>query len=314
MVQADIRNEPLVVLLGATATGKTEVSVQLAQRLPLEVVNCDASQVYRGMNIGTAKPTPEERAGIPHHLFDVVEPDDPMDAGRYVEQADAMIREVRGRDAIPLFVGGTGLYVKALLRGLARMPEVPLQTRHDLADQLRQEGLSRLYEELVRVDPDTASALSAHDTQRILRALEVYRTSGRPISDSRKQHGFCHERPHVLKIGLLVPRQELQIRIEQRVPQMWDRGFADEVRGLMDRGFSERLRTFKALGYREVAACLRGELSRVEAVGRIVTQHKKYAKRQETWFKREPDVHWFSPVQREEIFSVVGRFVRASCV
>lgn len=304
MVQENVASRRIVVFVGATASGKSAAAIALARKLPLEIVNCDASQVYSGMCVGTARPSEQEMQGVPHHLYGVVAPDDPVNAGRYVEMADRVVSEVWSRGRVPLFVGGTGLYVRALLRGLARIPDIDPGVRERLLGRVAREGAEALHRELSEVDPEAARRIAPGDPQRITRALEVYEQTGRTITSYQVDHRFGQARYDALLLGVLWSAGELRERIVRRVPELFDRGFAEEVALLASRGHDFSARAFKALGYQDVLLFVRGEIPRAEAVARVTGSHLRYAKRQSTWFKKEPGIHWF---REDELPSVVSR-------
>ena len=286
---------PVIILVGATGTGKSGVALNWARHHPVEIVNADASQVYRGLDIGTATPTAAERAEVPHHLFNIVEPDDPLDAGRYVQLALPVFDDIVSRGRIPLLVGGTGLYVKALLYGLAEIPDVPVAVRRTLQEELARVGVAALHATLMAVDPDSAGRISPNDPQRITRALEVFRHTGTPISEFQQRHGFAGKRREALLLGLDVPREEHRKMLAQRIEAMFAQGFVAEVEGLLAQGWPSTLRSFKALGYRAAMDLLAGRLSPDQARAQILSHHARYAKRQRTWFGKMEDVLWFSP-------------------
>ncbi len=293
MVQPHMKQRPpVVVLVGATGTGKSGVALEWAQRYPLEIVNADGSQVYRGMDIGTATPSAAEQALLPHHLFNIVEPDDPLDAGRYLELAEPVIEEITSRGKLPLFVGGTGLYVKALLFGLAEIPEVPAEVRAQVQSELASEGSQSLHRALAAVDPEAAARISINDPQRITRALEVFRHTGTPITTYQQRHGFAGPLREALLIGLDVEREAHRERLAKRIEAMYAQGLVAEVETLLGAGWPPTLRSFKALGYRIVMEQLAGRLTKAEASAQILTQHARYAKRQRTWFAKMESVHW----------------------
>lgn len=311
MVQENV-NAPaprLVIVLGPTATGKTGICLELAGRFPFEIVNCDASQFYVGLDIGTAKPDLEERGRAPHHLFDIAPPDQPLNAGEYVKLADGAIEQIRSRNRLPLLVGGTGLYIRALTHGLAQIPAVAPEVQQRIRRRLELAGPEELHRELANVDPAGAMRISPNDPQRISRALEVYEQTGRPISVFQEEHGFAPCRYHALKVGLRFEPDELKKRIASRVVRMFDCGFPEEVARLLKEGCDFELRTLKALGYREVADYVQGHSSREEAVEQVVRLHQRYAKRQRTWFGRDSEIKWFGPEEHESLFETVGGFV-----
>jgi tRNA dimethylallyltransferase len=295
MVQSHMKSRlPVVVLVGATGTGKSGVAHEWAQRHPVEIVNADASQVYRGMDIGTATPSAHDQTVVPHHLFNIVDPDDPLDAGRYVELAEPVIDDIAARGKLPLFVGGTGLYVKALLFGLAEIPGVPVEVRDAVQTELARVGPHALHATLATVDPEAASRISPNDPQRITRALEVFRHTGSPITMFQQRHGFAGPLREALIIGLDVGREAHRKQLANRIDGMFAQGFIPEVEQLLAAGWSTTLRSFKALGYRVVMDLLAGQLTQAEAVAQILTQHARYAKRQRTWFAKMEGVHWCS--------------------
>lgn len=301
---------PLVFLLGPTASGKTRLALELLHRGalgPMAVVGCDSMQVYRHLDIGTAKPTPEERRVLHHHLVDVLEPTDAFNAGDYVRLADRAIADERARGRLPLVVGGTGLYVRALLHGLAEVPAVPAAIRERLAERLAAEGLAALRTRLEEVDPALHARLEPLDTQRILRGLEVHEATGTPLSALQAAHRFQAMRYEPLLLALAVQREMLYARIERRIDEMLDAGLVDEVRAVLERGGPADCRPLQAPGYREVVAHLRGELSRDAMIEQIRRAHRRYAKRQMTWFKAVRGVEWVEP---EAVASVEERILR----
>ena len=273
----------LVGIVGPTATGKTALAVRLAERVGGEIFGADSRQVYRGMDIGTAKPAAHER--VRHWLIDVADPDEPFSLGRYLELAEEALRDCWSRGALPLLVGGTGQYVWALLEGW-RVPRVPpdRQLRAELEAQAAREGIQRLVEQLVAVDPETAARIDRRNPRRVIRALEVYRLTGRPLSAwrARRPPKFAST-----VIGLACPRDELYRRIDARVDAMMAAGLVDEVRGLIDRGHGCDLPAMSGIGYRQVCQHLAGELSLDEAVARIKTETHRLARMQHNWFRRD---------------------------
>ena len=294
--------------MGPTGVGKTALGIELAERFSGEIVNFDSVQVYRYLDLGTAKPTPEERARVPHHLIDILEPDEPFNAAAFVERADRVITEITARGHLPILVGGTGLYLRALLHGLFPV-EVPEEIRLRLRDRLIREGLASLYEELRQRDPEAARRIHPHDRVRVLRALEVCLATGRTFSELARAHAFRERRYQALKIGLNIPREELYRRLDERVDRMLAQGLLEEVKSLLERGFSPDLKPLQAIGYRHMIAYLTGQLSFPEAVRLMKRDTRRYAKRQLTWFRADPEVKWFHPADREAIFREVERFL-----
>ena len=281
-----------LAVLGATATGKSALALAVAEALGGEIVNADALQVYRGLDVGTAKPTAEERRRVPHHLIDVLEPHETFSAGEFARRARAAIDEIRGRSRLPIVVGGSGFYLRALFAGLSPVPPGDLEVRRLLRQRLAAEGLPALAAELARVDPAMAARLAPGDTQRVLRGLEVAAVSGRPLSAWLERQPSTAERLTALRIGLTLPRTVLYDRIEGRVVRMVERGWVDEVRGLLERGHGPDLPAFQAIGYRELVRHVLGEWTLARAMAEIVKATRRFAKRQETWFRREPEVTW----------------------
>ena len=300
---------PVIVLLGATATGKSALALEVAQKVAGggEIVNADALQVYRGFDIGTAKPTAEERKRVRHHLIDILDPHERYSAGEFARRARAAIEDIHRRGRRALVVGGSGLYLRSLLEGISPVPRGDREVRRHLRRRLAEEGLESLYRELQCRDPVTAERLMRGDRQRILRALEVLEVSGVPLSEWIRRKPFGDQRLPSLRIGLTLPRAILYDRITVRVDRMLERGWLDEIRRLLDSGLEPELPAFQAIGYRQLVRHLRGEGSLEEAVEELVRQTRRYAKRQETWFRKEPDVAWF---QSDDLRQLVPRTLK----
>ena len=300
-------NNWVAVLVGPTAVGKTGAALELAERLQAEIVNADSLQVYRELEIGTAKPTPLERARTPHHLIDVAAPTEPYDADRYGVEGRKVLADLHRRQVPPLVVGGTGLYLKALLHGLfeegAPNPLIRARLRRDLQEL----GLPRLHQRLAALDPATAGRLHPHDTYRILRALEVVEATGRSLAELLAAHRFRDCPFRVLKLGLTRPRAELIERIELRVEAMLAAGLLKEVEGLLRR-YPPDLKPLQSLGYRHLINFLQGRWSWEEAIELFKRDTRRYAKRQLTWFKADPEVRWFHPGQIDALAAVLEDF------
>lgn len=282
----------LVAIVGPTATGKTTLAVHLAQTFGGEIVGADSRQVYRHLNIGTAKPTPEERALARHHLVDVVDPGQPFSLAQYLELAHAALEDIWGRGLLPFLVGGTGQYVWALLEGW-QVPRVPpdLALRQALEERARREGYSALHEELASVDPAAAARIDPRNVRRVVRALEVYYRTGRPTSACQTRRPLDCQ---IIIIGLDCPRDELYRRIDQRVDAMMAAGLLDEVRGLLARGYSCDSPSMSGIGYKEICQHLAGELSLAKAVQRIKAGTHRLARMQNAWFRRDDQrIAWF---------------------
>ena len=285
----------LLVVLGPTAVGKSRVAVDLALRFGGEIISGDSIQVYRGFDIGTDKPGPEARRGVPHHLIDIVEPEVQFTAADFVREALAAARGIASRGRLPIVAGGTGLYIKALVDGLFPGPGRDPDVRAALEAEARDTGLDILFRRLESVDPEYARKIRGRDRVRIIRALEVYMTTGRPISQHFQDTRSPVMGRTVLRLGLRLEREALCRRIEDRVERMFARGLIDEVRGLLEKGVPESAPPFRALGYNHVLRHLRGEIGRDEAVALTKTDTRQYAKRQMTWFRKMAGVVWFSP-------------------
>ncbi len=282
----------IVTILGPTASGKTDLAMGLAERFDGEIVNADSMQVYRGMDIGTAKPSLEMRRRVPHHLIDIVDPDVNFTASDFRREAMRVIGEIHRRGKRVFVVGGTGLYIRALLEGLVDSPGGDEALRMELKEVARKEGNDVLWTRLAEVDPVTAARLYPNDQVRIIRALEVYLQSGLPISRYRSEHGFAGSYFRSLKIGIAVEREELYRRIDLRVDKMIERGFVAEVDELLRRGFAPGLKSMRSIGYRQLSGYLLGEMPFEEAVRILKRDTRHYAKRQLTWFRRDPEIKW----------------------
>lgn len=293
---------PVIVLLGPTGVGKTLLAVELAQTLNGEIVSADSRQIYRFMDIGTAKPTPAQRDAVPHHLVDVVDPDEVFTLADYCERARAALKEITARGALPFLVGGTGQYLAALLEGW-QIPRVPPQPalRARLEEEARQQGVEALYERLRQVDPAAAGHILPRNLRRIVRALEVYEVTGVPIS---QQQGKVAPSYDVLAVGLTMERPALYRRVDRRVEQMVQGGLLDEVRALLARGYCWDLPAMSGLGYAQFRPCLEGRCSQEEAVVQLKHDTHAFVRRQYTWFRRFPVDRWFDAGRVEEITSV----------
>lgn len=285
---------PLVVIVGPTAAGKSDRGVELAVALQGEVVSADSMQVYRHFDIGTGKLPIAERRGVPHHLLDICEPAERFSAAAFVERADAAIGEIAARDRLPVVVGGTGLYVRALLKGLfdAPPPDAEIRAEHD--KERREQGVGALYRRLERVDPASAATINPNDFVRISRALEVFQQTGEKISALRSEHAFAAQRYSALVLGVAVERDALRARIEQRVDRMMEQGWLDEVRDLMARGYGD-VHPMGALGYKQLREHLRGGLDLEEAVRQTKRDTWRFSRRQRNWFSQEQEVVWQPP-------------------
>ncbi len=285
----------LIVICGPTASGKTALAVALAQALNGEVVSADSMQVYRRMDIGTAKPTVEEMAGVPHHMIDVADPEENYSVARYVQEAVPVVDDILARGRLPIVAGGTGLYIDNLIAGREFAP-FPADTglRESLQARAKAGGLPALREELARVDPEAARRLHPNDEKRIIRALEVWYATGKTITEHDRESRALPPRYTALTIGLdYADRADLRERIDRRVDEMMDRGLEAEVRALLDSGVSPGCTAMQAIGYKELAAALAEGRPAEEGAEEIKLRSRQYAKRQLTWFRRNRDVRWF---------------------
>lgn len=288
------REKPkLVVVLGPTASGKTEMALEIARRTGACIVSADSVQVYRHFDIGSAKPTREQRREIPHFLIDVADPDEDFNAGTYMRIALDQIRGLVGDGRKIVVVGGTFLYVKALLYGLLEGVEVDQEFRRDLARERDTKGVTSLHERLRSVDPVSAERINSNDYVRIERALEVYHTTGERMSDHHQRHGFAEQRFNALKIGLLDDRGRLRRAIDERVDAMIDRGWVEEVKAIRARGYGPDLKPMKSIGYKRINEFLNGRLDFETAVEKIKTDTKRFSKRQSTWLRADEGIKWF---------------------
>lgn len=276
----------LLVLSGPTASGKTELAISLGRLFPLEVVNADSMQVYRGMDIGTAKPSPEVRTEVPHHLVDVADPDERYSAGRFVSDAEEAIRGIRERGRIPLVSGGTGMYIRALLKGLDPLPSDPA-VRETLSGRWERDGGKSLYGELLKADPASAAKIHPADRVRVIRALEVAEMTGEPASVRKGSWSAGGSRYRFLFLVLAIDRAQLYGRIDRRVDAMLHAGLVEEVRGLLARGYGRGLASMGGLGYRHVLEHLLDGVPMEEAVARMKRDTRRFAKRQLTWLSGE---------------------------
>jgi tRNA dimethylallyltransferase len=309
------RPDPLlVVILGPTASGKSALAVSLAQQFTGEIVSCDSVAVYRHFEIGTAKPTREQRALVPHHLLDIAEAHQPFTAGDYARQARTVVASIACRGRLPIVVGGTGLYLRALLEGLFPGPQRSEELRKRLRERTTTRGANYLHRVLSRLDPASAAKIHANDTPKLIRAIEVCLASRTKMSELWQQKGrdplpgFC-----VLRIGLNPGREQLYERINRRARQMFDDGLVEEAKSLIERyGNGKNVMALDSLGYRQAAQVLRGELARDQAIAAAQQGHRNYAKRQMTWFRREPEVVWLEGFGDDlEIVKRAGELVAA---
>ncbi|MBI0387844.1 tRNA (adenosine(37)-N6)-dimethylallyltransferase MiaA [Thermoactinomyces sp. CICC 24227] len=302
--------EKLVVIVGPTAVGKTGLSVRLAKRVHGEIISGDSMQVYRGMDIGTAKIMPEEMEGVPHHLIDILPPDQNFSVQEYQQLAREKISEINRRGHLPMLVGGTGLYIEAVVHDylMTHVKEDP-KLREELHAFARREGNEALHRRLEEVDPVQAKKLHPNDLRRMIRALEVYHVTGKPFSELKGKGTSPYD---VLWIGLTMPREQLYERINRRVDEMIQKGLVDEVKKLWEQGYGLHLTSMQAIGYKEIVSYLKNEITLDEAIHLIKRGSRKYAKRQLSWFRRLKEIHWFDVTNsqsfREIEELVAGKF------
>jgi tRNA dimethylallyltransferase len=285
------RDPLLVVILGPTGSGKTALSLELATRFHGEIVNCDSVAMYREFRIGTAKPTAEEQARAPHHLFDVIDPTNFTTAGEYGRRAREVVRQIQQRAALPIVVGGTGLYLRALIDGLFAGPERSEELRQRLRQRAHEKGAHYLHRVLQRMDNETASRIHANDVPKMIRAIEVCLAAKQPMSEQWKAGRESLTGFDILRIGLDPNRADLYRRIHERVLAMFDAGLVEETKQLLEK-YGEAARPLSSIGYKQVVQLLKGEIDREAAVDAVQQAHRNYAKRQMTWFRREPEVTW----------------------
>jgi tRNA dimethylallyltransferase len=301
--------KPVVVMVGPTAVGKSHIAVEVAKAFETEVLAADSRQVYRGMDVGTDKPVPEERQGIPHRLIDLVDPDESFNAGLYRRQAVDEIERLYRDSRLPLVVGGTGLYVRTLLKGLCDAPPADPIVRSALRQEAKDQGHDRLYARLVTVDPVAATRLHPRDESKVIRALEVYQLSGRRMSEFQEKHGFA-ERPYsALVVGLNRDRDALYRRIEERIDWQLAHGLIEETQQLLAQGNQRNSAAMKGLGYRQVAGHLAGEYDAAEMVRRFKRDTRHFCKRQMTWFRKEPGIQWLMIEESESVKHTAARVI-----
>lgn len=287
----------ILIICGPTASGKSALALRLAEDLGGELVNADSGQVYRGCDIGTAKPSIEERRRVPHHLIDIVDPNQHFDVSQFVTHADAAIAHIIQKKKCPIVVGGTGLYLRALVQGLFEGPPRDEDLRKKLEERIQEEGLPSLYRELQKHDPETASRLSIQDSARIIRALEVWHLTGQPISELQKGHAFSEQRYEAVEIAPALSREELYKNINTRVQEMMSLGWLEEVRQLCQTWGTD-LPIFKLLGYKELREHLKDGSSSQDVISKIQQKTRNFAKRQMTWFRANTSLHWITSYEQ----------------
>ena len=310
-MQPSASNPKLIVVLGPTAVGKSAAALDLAEALDGEIINADSRQVYRQLDIGTGKPAPADRARVPHHLIDVVNVDEDFNAALFRGLASEAVAQIQRSGKNAIVCGGTGLYIKALTRGLFDGPGSDPSIRRQLEEEIAAQGLAGVYRELETIDPGVSSAIHPNDRQRIVRALEVYRLTGMPLSHWQRAHGFGERPFETLQIGLRRERQDLYDLINRRSSAMIAAGLLDEVRDVVAKGFALELKSLQSVGYRQMGHVIRGEIGLDEALAQMQQETRRLAKRQITWFGGDAEIRWFHPErQRKEILDAATAFLR----
>ena len=299
--------KPILIIAGPTAVGKTDASILLAQESGAEIVSADSMQIYRGMDIGTAKPTPEQRKLVYHHMIDTADPAQPYSVGDYLRDARNAIDGILQSGGTPIVVGGTGLYIRALMRGLFHGPPADMDLREQLLRKEMENGEGTLYADLARLDPESAVKIHPNDLRRTVRALEVYYLRDRKMSDLQKAHSF-NDKPYDFRLLFLVrSRSELYPRIERRVDQMIELGLEHEVKMLMLKGYTRDLVSMQALGYSHFIDYFSNKASLEDTIVLLKRDTKRFAKRQFTWFRREPDARWVDITGLETAGEIVAQ-------
>jgi tRNA dimethylallyltransferase len=299
----------IVVIVGPTAVGKSDLALDLAAAIDGAIVNSDSQQVYRYLDIGTGKPSKAERQRVVHYMIDVVDPDEEFNAALYRHLATRCIEQSHRRNQNVIVCGGTGLYLKALTQGLFKGPGQDLEIRRTLEQRIENDGLASLYRWLTDIDPSAAATIHPKDRQRTIRAIEVYQTTGKRLSDWQKEHGFQDRNFDLCMIGLNRPRDELYDRINRRCERMVEDGLLEEVRDLVARGYGLALKPLRSLGYRQMAQVLDGRQTLPDALAEMKQETRRFAKRQVTWFRRDQEIVWFHPQQKPVIIESVMKFL-----
>lgn len=299
----------IIIVCGPTGIGKTSITIKLAKAFNGQIISADSMQIYRYMDIGTAKPTPEEVSEIEHHIVDIVDPDEDFDAAKFAAAADKTIQKFVESGITPFVAGGTGLYIKSLVDGLFRAIPANQEVMSRLSCEIEEKGAAELYERLQKCDPEAAKKIHINDSFRIVRALEVFETTGKTISSYHAEHNFADRKYRVLKIGLQMERELLYDRINRRIDMMLEEGLLEEVNMLMKKGYSPSLKAMKSLGYRHMVEYINGEKDWEEAVRTLKRDTRRYAKRQLTWFRSDNEIIWIEPEETERIIETVKRFL-----
>lgn len=293
---------PLLIITGPTAVGKTELSLKIAEELLGEIISADSMQIYRYMDIGTAKASAEERKRVRHHMIDIINPDETYSVADYQQEADRLIREICARGSLPIMVGGTGLYIRAVIQGFL-FPEMETnhQLRAELTEMARKYGNEYLHQKLAEIDPEHARKIHPNDMRRIIRAIEIFQETGHNMTYYLEKQKYTPPRYNTLKIGLIREREELYDRINKRVDLMIKKGLVEEVKNIIKAGFNMSATALQGLGYKEIIGYLKGDYPLEEAIRILKKNTRNYAKKQITWFNREKDLHWFNLTGKSDI-------------
>jgi tRNA dimethylallyltransferase len=302
----------IIVICGPTGIGKTSAGIETAEIFGGEIISADSMQIYKYLDIGTAKPTKQETQRVLHHMVDIIDPDEDFSAAKFASMGIEIINRLEKENKVPFVVGGTGLYIKALVHGLFDAePAADSDFKIFLKEHAKVYGTEFLYNKLKKLDPEAANKIHPNDTFRIIRAFEVFESTGISISEHQKKHGFLENRFNVLKIGLNVERETLYRQIEKRVDLMIEAGFADEVKRLLDMNYSANLKSMQSIGYRHMIDHITGSTTLDEAVRTLKQDTRRFAKRQLTWFNADPDIIWVRPDQVKDIKALVEKFIKA---
>jgi len=308
-VNSDRSKPKVIVICGPTGVGKTSTAIEIAGKFNGEIINADSMQIYKYMDIGTAKPTLDEQACVKHHMIDIVYPDESFDAAMYAKMAREISMKLDRQGVVSFVVGGTGFYIKALLHGLFMEGQSDLNIRERLKEEAAASGAAFLHTRLSKCDPAAAQNIHPNDEYRIIRALEIYEITGKSLSEYHEEHRFADEPFKVLTIGLDMNREILYDRINSRVDAMIDAGLIDEVKWLLHKGYSERLKPMQSIGYRHAIDYIKGGLTWDEALLTLKRDTRRYAKRQMTWFKADLQTVWMKSEQSKDIVRLIRKFL-----
>ena len=303
------KNQVIIVVCGPTGVGKTDLSYLIARKIPVEIISADSRQIYKYLDIGTAKPPKEILSQIPHHFIDILYPDQHYSAGQFGIESRKVLREIFDREKIPLVVGGSGLYIRAMIEGFFDGNEYNSEIRESLQQRLEKEGLESLYQELLKIDKKSASKIHPNNSVRILRALEVYLSTGKPLSELQAEKLPTLPFP-ILKFGIHKDRRLLYQDINTRVDQMFKRGLLEEVRNILELGYNKNLNSLKSVGYKEVIQYIDGKIDFNVCVKQVKQNSRRYAKRQLTWFRNEKDVKWFGINDKNDMMKISSQILK----